>query len=68
LQCINAALNELDASKLQIPVVVKHRSVVPVASLRAKVDGYSDIVRFEQELLDALPSQSIGELRGVLLA
>ena len=59
LEFIHAALNELDGSELQIPVVVKHRSAV--ASVLAKVDSYSDIVRFEQELLNALPAQFIGD-------
>src|SRR5438445_5567291 len=66
LKCINAALDELDASKRPISVVVKHRPATPIASVRAKVESYRDILRFEQELLNALPLQSIGSLRGVL--
>jgi len=66
VKCINAALDELDASKRPISVVVKHRPATPIASVRAKVESYRDILRFEQELLNALPLQSIGSLRGVL--
>lgn len=66
LECIDAALDELDASKRPIPVVVKRRQAVPIASVRTKVNRYADILQFEQELLNALPAQSIGDLRGVL--
>jgi hypothetical protein len=49
-----------------IPVVVKHLCAIPVASVRANVKSYSQILRFEQELLNALPRDCIGDLRGVL--
>lgn len=63
---VNAALNDLDASRPPRPVVVKSRPAAPIASVRAKVRNYADIVRFEQELLMGLPPESIGSLRGVL--
>lgn len=66
LEYINAALDELDASTRSIPVVVKHRPAISIASIRAKVETYADIVQFEQELLKSLPPQSMGSLRGVL--
>jgi len=66
LECINAALDELDASKRPIPVVVKRLPATPIASVRAQVESYTDILRFEQELLNVLPAHSIGDLRGVL--
>jgi DNA-binding transcriptional MerR regulator len=66
LKCIGAALDELDASKRPIPVVVKRRPAAPIASVRAKVESYEDIGKFEKELLNALPPESIGTLRGVL--
>jgi DNA-binding transcriptional MerR regulator len=66
LHCVNAALDELDASKRPIPVIVKHLRAVPVASVRASVRSYSGILPFEQELLNALPNHCIGDLRGVL--
>ena len=66
LQCIDAALNELEVSKTPISVVVKRRPAISVASIRARVESYPGIARFEQELLKVLPPQSIGKLRGVL--
>lgn len=66
LTCINAALDELDASKRPIPVVVKHRPAAAVATVRARVERYTDIERFEHELLSALPAHSIGAFRGIL--
>jgi DNA-binding transcriptional MerR regulator len=66
LACINAAIEELDSSKRPVSVVVKRRPAIPIASIRAKVKSYAEIVQFEQELLNALPLQSIGDLRGVL--
>jgi len=66
LQWVNAALDELDAYKRPIPVVVKHLCAVPVASVRAIVNSYAEILRFEQELLNALPRHCVGDLLGVL--
>jgi effector-binding domain-containing protein len=66
LRCVDAALAELDGSKRLIPVVVKHLPAIPVASVRANVKTYTQILRFEQELLNALPQDCIGDLRGVL--
>lgn len=66
LHCVNAALDELDTCRRPIPVVVKHLRAIPVASVRANVKSYTQILRFEQELLDALPEHCIGDLRGVL--
>ena len=66
LQCVNAALDELDASTRPIPVIVKHLRAIPVASIRANVQSYSQILRFEQELLNAVPDHCIGDVRGVL--
>lgn len=66
LRFVNAALNDLGDSQRPMPVVVKHRLAAPVASVRAKVRSYADIVGFEQELLKGLPPESVGRLRGVL--
>jgi len=66
LKCIDAALDELDGTMRSIPVVVKRRAAVPIASIRAKVKSYTDILRFERELMNALPLECMGELRGVL--
>jgi DNA-binding transcriptional MerR regulator len=66
LRGVNAALDELDASKRPIPVIVKQLRAIPVASVRANVKCYAHILRFEEELLNALPDHCIGDLRGVL--
>jgi DNA-binding transcriptional MerR regulator len=66
LQCVEAALAELEGCKRVIPVVVKHLRAIPVASVRANVKSYTEILRFEQELLNALPHDCVGDLRGVL--
>jgi DNA-binding transcriptional MerR regulator len=66
LQWINAALNELDDSTRPIPVVVKRRQPVLIASIRSRLDSYGEIARLEKELSDALPSHAVGDLRGVL--
>lgn len=66
LECINAALSELDASTRPISVIVKRRPAIPIASVRTKVKSYADILGFEQELLKAIPFESIEGPRGVL--
>jgi DNA-binding transcriptional MerR regulator len=66
LRWVNAALDDLDGTKRPIPVVVKRRPAVLVASVRSAVNHYSDIERFEKELLGELPVQACGDLRGVL--
>jgi DNA-binding transcriptional MerR regulator len=66
LNWVNAALNELDESSRPIPVVVKRRQPVLIASIRSRVDSYAEIARVEKELSDALPAHAVGDLRGVL--
>jgi DNA-binding transcriptional MerR regulator len=66
LECIEFALEELEGSTRPISVVVKRRPAIPIASVRGTVERYADILQFEQELLNVLPLQSIGDLRGVL--
>ena len=66
LRFVDAALNDLNDSRRPLAVVVKQRPAAPVASVRAKVANYADIVAFEQELVNGLPPESLGSLRGVL--
>jgi DNA-binding transcriptional MerR regulator len=66
LKWIDVAFAELDDLKRPVSIVVKHRPDVPIASVRAKVKNYSEILRFERELLNDLPDRSIGSLHGVL--
>ena len=66
LNWIVAALDELGKSEHPIPVVVKRRPAVLIASVRSKVQTYAEIERCEQELCSTLPARVMGELRGVL--
>jgi DNA-binding transcriptional MerR regulator len=66
LNWINAALDELGLPQSRIPVVVKRRPGVPIASLRVKLNSYEETARFEQELLSLVPPECRGTLRGVL--
>jgi hypothetical protein len=63
---INAALDELGQPQSRIPVVVKRRPGIPIASLRVKPNSYEETSRFEQELLSLVPPECRGTLRGVL--
>ncbi len=65
LSWVNAALAELDGSE-PVSIVVKRRPAIPIASVRARVQTYADIVPLEQDLLKAIPDRSAGDLRGVL--
>ena len=66
LNCINAALGEIDKSQLLVPVTVKRRPAVLVASIRSQLRTYSGVEALERKLLAEVPSQSRGDLRGVL--
>ena len=66
LQWINAALDELAERQTPISVIVKHRQAMPIASLRVELKNYAEASRFEQELLNVLPPDCLGSLRGVL--
>jgi len=66
LRWISAALAELADARPAIPVVVKRRPGVPIASIRARVRNYAEMDRLELELQNSLPSQSLGDLRGTL--
>jgi len=66
LEWVNTSLAEAGCSEFPIPVVVKRRPAILVASLRAQVQNYAEIERFERELLQALPAYALGGLRGVL--
>lgn len=66
LKWINAALGELQTSAEMIPVVVKRRESVAIASIRSKVKSYGEVDELERELLQAVPTNAVGNLRGVL--
>lgn len=56
----------MDDSERPIPVVVKRRPAVLVASIRSRLESYAGIARLDKELSDALPTHAVGDLRGVL--
>jgi DNA-binding transcriptional MerR regulator len=66
LRWLDAALAETNDFRAPIPVIVKRNAAVRVASVRAKLRNYEDVVSFESDLMKAVPAESIGSLRGVL--
>ncbi len=66
LNSINAALDALDGREPVIEVIVKRRPAVRIASLRAELKDYVEVTRLERELLNVLPQECVGSLRGVL--
>jgi DNA-binding transcriptional MerR regulator len=66
LAWVKAAIKELDSSSRPIPVIVKRRPAVLVASIRSRLESYPEITRLEKELAEALPAHAVGDLRGVL--
>ncbi len=65
LSWVNAALSEMDGFK-PVPIVVKRRPALPIASVRARVRSYNDILPLQQELLKAVSERSTGDQHGVL--
>jgi DNA-binding transcriptional MerR regulator len=66
LRWINCLLEESEAGSLPIPVVIKQRQAIAIASVRSKVASYDEIGRLEKELLRSLPRPAVGEYHGVL--
>jgi DNA-binding transcriptional MerR regulator len=66
LAWVNAALEALDGSRRPIPIVVKRRPAVAIASVRSRLRNYSEVEGFEKALLREVPSEAVGNLRGVL--
>jgi DNA-binding transcriptional MerR regulator len=66
LAWISNALDELDTLERTIPVVVKQRPALRVASIRAQVNRYSEIAEIEQDLQRAVAADASGDVQGVL--
>jgi len=66
LEWINAALGEIEQTQPPIPVVVKRRPAVAIASLRVELDNYAEVSTYEQQLADSVPEEFLATLRGVL--
>jgi DNA-binding transcriptional MerR regulator len=63
---IAGALDELGAFERTIPVILKRRPALRVASIRAQVSRYSDILEVERDLQRAVATDATGDVQGVL--
>ncbi len=63
---IDGALSGSSDTEPAVSIVIKHRSLVRVASIRAQVGCYEQIYRLENELRSAVPRPLDGGLQGVL--
>jgi DNA-binding transcriptional MerR regulator len=63
---IDAELDQMNDSVRSVPVLMKRKADLAIASVRSKVSSYEEIERFEEMLLKCLPQEAIGETRGVL--
>jgi DNA-binding transcriptional MerR regulator len=66
LKWIEAAIKEESEPVGAIPVMVKRRPAMPIASVRAKIARYEEVEELERALLEAVPAQMIEGPRGVL--
>lgn len=66
LENVEQALSEIGRGKPNIPVILKRRPSITIASIRARVDSYSEIAQYESALVSALDPEAIGETRGTL--
>jgi DNA-binding transcriptional MerR regulator len=66
LNLVNTAIEELDAAKDLTPVVVRHQPPMRIASIRSVVPSYREIEKLETALAKSIPSDIIGQTRGVL--
>jgi DNA-binding transcriptional MerR regulator len=63
---IDGALNELTEGERDVSVVIKQRSALRVASVRARAKCYAEISQLERELQRAVLPNLAGSLQGVL--
>jgi DNA-binding transcriptional MerR regulator len=63
---IDGALNDLSDGEREVPVVLKQRSAVRVASVRAQAKSYAEIGLLERDLQRAVVPELTGHLQGVL--
>jgi DNA-binding transcriptional MerR regulator len=66
LALIDLMLSDIDRNEPSIPFVIKRRPPFAVASIRAEVNSYNDILSYEHELLKVVPAELTINLRGVL--
>jgi DNA-binding transcriptional MerR regulator len=66
LHWLELALAEAETPNAAVPVSIKHRPQMRVASIRTALRSYGDIDEVERELRRAVSFQRAGEMRGVL--
>ena len=66
LQNIEQALRDADGGSPEIPVVVKRRPPIWIASIRARVSSYAEMTQHETTLTSSLPPETIGDTRGTI--
>jgi DNA-binding transcriptional MerR regulator len=66
LQWLELALAEVETCGVAVPVSIKHRPQVRVASIRTALRSYGEVDEVERELRRAVSLQRSGDLRGVL--
>jgi DNA-binding transcriptional MerR regulator len=66
LNWVQAALEEIDECHQPIAVIVKRRPALPIVSLRVELKNYAEVSTFERHLLEAVPPDCLGTMRGVL--
>jgi DNA-binding transcriptional MerR regulator len=66
LQWIEAELDGFNDTIAPVPVLMKRRPAMLIASMRAKVGSYEEIERYEEMLLGSVPREAMAETRGVL--
>lgn len=66
LELVDVMLDELDRNQPPVPVIIKRRRAISIGSIRAEVNCYADIEKYERKLMSAVPGGSTGHLRGVL--
>jgi effector-binding domain-containing protein len=66
IEWLELALEDAEQAPAEIPVVLKLRGELRVASIRASLASYAEIAPVERELTRALHPSLTGESRGVL--
>ena len=66
LEEVDAALEAIGDSPRFIPVVIKRRPALAIASIRARIDRYLEVEALERHLHGLLPPDAAADVRGVL--
>jgi DNA-binding transcriptional MerR regulator len=66
LKWIDSLLEQGEEPGRPLPVMLKRRPALAIASIRSRLNRYEDVDGVEKELLQALPAAAVGGVRGVL--